>query len=332
MKTLKNGILFFLFFILSIATSHAQSIDVSATIDSSSMRIGEQRHIRLQVIQPQSAVVHFPIVSQSDTLVEGVEILAASKLDTTKVSGAIVKISQEILVTAFDSGRYVIPPFKFSSKIKEFETEKIFLDVATVNADFDHASITDINENYDPGFNWKRFFLYLSILLIITALAYIGYLAHTEYRRRKKEENETKPIEDNRLPHEIAIAELDVIKEEKVWKNGFTKQYYTSITDTLREYFIKRFNISAMEMTSSEIVDSLKYNSDAAPIMDKMKQIFTTSDMVKFAKQEPSQEENEMSILHAYQIVNETIVIPAETEGTISTDSSTKKGNDNEQN
>ena len=312
MKLIKS-ILFFLplFFSMEIG---AQSIVVSAEIDSSEMLIGQQRRIHLEAVHPQSVSVHFPVVSQTDTLVPGVEILRISALDTTVESGARIKVTQEYLVTSFDTGRFVIPPFKFSTQTREFETDKVLLNVSTIEADFDKAQITDIQENYDPDFNWKRFFLYFSVLLILGGLGYIGYYVYQYIQKKKLQEAGAIVEVDNRLPHEIALQELDEIKEQKVWKQGMTKQYYTGITDTLREYFVKRFHISAMEMTSAEIMDNLKYNNDAAPILDRMRQIFSTSDMVKFAKQEPTQEENEISIMNAYYIVNQTTVIPVEEE------------------
>lgn len=313
MKSFKSYILLFICSIFTYST-WAQSIEASVEIDSSSMRIGEQRHIFLTVKQPQSANVKFPFINQSDTLVPGVEILAISKLDTTNESDGRIKISQEILVTSFDTGRYTIPPFKFITKTKQIDSEKTFLNVSTIEADFVNSKITDIEENYDPGINWVRLFLYLSILLILAGLGYIGYMVYQFYQRKKLENAVEEKEVDNRLPHEIALAELNEIQEQKVWKQGFTKQYYTNITDTLREYFTKRFGISAMEMTSAEIIDRLKYDTEAAPILDKLRQIFSTSDMVKFAKQEPTQEENELSILNAYRIINETIIVPSNEE------------------
>ncbi len=308
MKRKKGYIILLILCTIASFSAKGQSVAVKASIDSSAIRIGEQRHIKLEVLQPQNAVVHFPVINQTDTLVPGVEILAISKMDTTVENGTKLRITQDILVTSFDTGKYTIPPFKFITKVKELETEKLFLNVATIEADFEHAQVTDIAENYAPGVNWQRILLYLSILVILAALGYIGYILYKAFKR--KEEEVVEEVKDNRLPHEVALEELDHIKEEKVWKQGFTKQYYTNITDTLRTYFVKRFKISAMEMTSAEILDMLRHNNDAAPILDNMKQIFYTSDMVKFAKQEPSQEENELSILNAYKIVNDTAQAP----------------------
>lgn len=312
MNSIKRSIFLFICILLG-CSAMGDAIEVAATLSPSEMKIGEQSKIQLEITQPQSASVLFPIIS-SDTLIPGIEILSISKLDTTKEGGNI-KVSQEIIITSFDSGSYAIPAFVFESKVKKYETEKLFLNVTTIEEDFVHAQIKGLKDNYDPGINWKRIFLYISIFAIIVGLAFIGFIVYQYYLRLKDAEVRKKVKKvDPRLPHEIALEELNVIKEEKVWKQGQTKQYYTSITDTLREYFVKRFKISAMEMTSSEIIDSLQRNNDAAPVIDNMKQIFSTSDMVKFAKLEPSLEENELSILNAYRIINETIYIPPKEE------------------
>lgn len=316
MKRKKLYFLLFIFSFICCLTANAQLVKVSASIDSSDIRIGEQRCIKLVLVQPKNDVVQFPEVSITDTLVPGVEIITASKLDTMVEDARSIKISQDIIVTSFDTGKYVIPPFLFITKLKKLETEKVFLNVSTIEADFVNSEITDIEENYDPGFNWTRLLLYLTIPLMILCLAFIGYIVFQQIQKKKKEERQNLVVVDTRAPHEIALDELDVIQEQKIWKQGFTKQYYTNITNTLREYFEKRFGISAMEMTSTEILDSLKYNQDTENVYNVMRQIFYTSDMVKFAKQEPSQEENELSILNAYRIVNETKKNPT-TEETI---------------
>ena len=44
-------------------------------------------------------------------------------------------------------------------------------------------------------------------------------------------------------------------------------------------------------------------------VLDKLRQIFSVSDMVKFAKVHPSDEENELSIVNALFVVNQTVVL-----------------------
>ena len=288
-----------------VTTSYSQAITVLAALDSSIMKIGEQRKIALEVKQPHSAVVYFPTINGNDTLAQGIEILKITPPDTLKSNNALT-IKQEYFITSFDTGRYVLPPFVFKSKTQSYTTEQLYLDVITYDEDLTNAKLTGMAENYDPPFNWVRFLLYLSIVLGILGLGALIYYIYKVVQEMKNNQIEEEIFVDNRLPHEIALEELEKIKSDKLWQKGEVKVYYTVLTDTLRDYFTRRFNIPAMEMTSSEIIRSLKYEHDAVDAIERVREIFDISDMVKFAKMEPSQEDNEISIVNAFFIVNKT--------------------------
>lgn len=288
-----------------VTTSYSQAITVSAALDSSIMKIGEQRKIALEVKQPHSAVVYFPTINGNDTLAQGIEILKITPPDTLKSNNGLT-IKQEYFITSFDTGRYELPPFVFKSKTQSYTTERLYLDVITYDEDLTNAQLTGMAENYDPPFNWVRFWLYLSIVLGILGLGALIYYIYKVVQEMKNNQIEEEIVVDNRLPHEIALEELEKIKSDKLWQKGEVKVYYTVLTDTLRDYFTRRFNIPAMEMTSSEIIRSLKYEHDAVDAIERVREIFDISDMVKFAKMEPSQEDNEISIVNAFFIVNKT--------------------------
>ena len=288
-----------------VTTSYSQAITVSAALDSSIMKIGEQRKIALEVKQPHSAVVYFPTINGNDTLAQGIEILKITPPDTLKSNNALT-IKQEYFITSFDTGRYVLPPFVFKSKTQSYTTEQLYLDVITYDEDLTNAQLTGMAENYDPPFNWVRFLLYLSIVLGILGLGALIYYIYKVVQEMKNNQIEEEIFVDNRLPHEIALEELEKIKSDKLWQKGEVKVYYTVLTDTLRDYFTRRFNIPAMEMTSSEIIRSLKYEHDAVDAIERVREIFDISDMVKFAKMAPSQEDTEISIANAFFIVNKT--------------------------
>ena len=58
------------------------------------------------------------------------------------------------------------------------------------------------------------------------------------------------------LPHLKAMRSIETIKAEKtVTSQMNSKEYYTKLTDTLRQYIKERYGFNAMEMTSSEIID-----------------------------------------------------------------------------
>jgi len=105
------------------------------------------------------------------------------------------------------------------------------------------------------------------------------------------------------------MKELDEIKQQKLWQQGRNKEYYTLLTDTLRKYMVNRFGINAMEMTSGEILELIRLESEANSSYNSLKQILELADFVKFAKLHPLPDENELSLMNAYLFVNQTKVV-----------------------
>jgi hypothetical protein len=101
------------------------------------------------------------------------------------------------------------------------------------------------------------------------------------------------------------MGEIDKIKSERLVSSGDQKTYYTKLTDTLRRYIEERFGFNAMEMTSSEIIYRLREKSDQKMI-DELTELFTTADLVKFAKYETLINENDLNLVNAVNFINET--------------------------
>ena len=116
-------------------------------------------------------------------------------------------------------------------------------------------------------------------------------------------------IEPKLPPHQLAMQEIERIKNEKVWQKGETKEYYTKLTDALRTYIKGRFGFNALEMTSTEIIDKLLEMKDKGAISD-LRELFQTADLVKFAKHSPLMNENDMNLVNAVDFINNTKVEP----------------------
>ena len=91
------------------------------------------------------------------------------------------------------------------------------------------------------------------------------------------------------------------------------KEYYTRLTDTLRKYIEERYGFSAMEMTSSEIIERLMAVADDKSL-DELRALFRTADLVKFAKYSTLINENDMNLVNAIEFINQTKLenMPAE--------------------
>jgi hypothetical protein len=83
------------------------------------------------------------------------------------------------------------------------------------------------------------------------------------------------------------------------------KEYYTKLTDTLRRYIEERYGFSAMEMTSTEIIEQLTRKGDQT-MLDELRQLFQTADLVKFAKYSTLINENDANLVNAIDFINQT--------------------------
>jgi hypothetical protein len=101
------------------------------------------------------------------------------------------------------------------------------------------------------------------------------------------------------------MKEIEQIKADKMVSSENQKEYYTKLTDTLRRYIEERYKFSAMEMTSSEIIERLTQDGDQKSL-DELRELFTTADLVKFAKYSTLINENDKNLVSAIEFINQT--------------------------
>ena len=105
--------------------------------------------------------------------------------------------------------------------------------------------------------------------------------------------------------HQKALNEMTRLKSESFNTAEEQKLYYTHLTETLRKYIRERFGFNAMEMTSSEIIEQLKTAGDNTMI-DELRELFATADLVKFAKYSSLLGEKDMNLVNAIQYIDQT--------------------------
>ena len=152
----------------------------------------------------------------------------------------------------------------------------------------------------------------LSIIFVVFFQADLGstvvivaiILIHKFYK--PKHNAEVERVEEQIPPYELAIQELQELRDSKLWQQGQEKQYYTRLVDILREYIDSRFGINAMEMTSAEIIRALKSNQDMREVNNYLNDILSMADFVKFAKMRPMPDDNERVMRRAFDFVELT--------------------------
>lgn len=292
-----------------ITTVKAEQTQLKASIDSAAIMIGQQTRVHLDITTQQDKVLQLPVFQ--DTLTAGIEILNIDKIDTTHLDNNRMQIRQSVLVTAFDSALYFIPPFKVIDGLDTLYSNPLALKIETMPIDETQNALYDIKNIWNPIFKWSYILNWLIIPLIIILIIITAYLTY-KYIRKHKTTN-TQPIPQKNIPpHERALIELDRIKTEKIWHKGRTKEYYTQLTDVLRTYIDERFHIDAMEMTTTELMHEIKKTKEIQPIIKELKTTLDTADLVKFAKYIPTPDDNEKALSDAYRTVETTKQQPPE--------------------
>ena len=309
MRYINKGILF-IAIVLSFLQGtklYAQQTLIDVSIDSAAILIGEQTVLHLTITTDNGKNVIVPI--PNDTLMTGVEVLNIAKADTTVIDNNRLLIKQDILVTSFDSSLYLLPPFKVIEQTDTIYSNQVALKVSTIPVNIDKPDeFNDIKDTWDPPFVLADYYLLIyGVLFACFLICLIGYIL--KRLRNRQSIIPFKKQEPKLPPFEMAMKELDEIKQQKLWQQGRNKEYYTLLTDTLRKYMVNRFGINAMEMTSGEILELIRLESEANSSYNSLKQILELADFVKFAKLHPLPDENELSLMNAYLFVNQTKVV-----------------------
>ena len=315
---LKNIVLLIAINLLGVGLVHAQQVVVMATIDSTAIQIGEQTMIRLEVAGDKDKLLQLPIYSSLDTIITGIEVLEMFKPDTTDLGNNRIKINQNYMVTSFDSALYLIPPFKVICERDTNYSNTLGLKVSSMEVDTESGAFIPIKDVVNPKFVLTDFlpnkwYLWLGLIVIIVISTLLLLVYSEKTRIQFKKEEPALP------PHIKAINGLNAVKIEKYWQQGRVKEYHSIMTDILRVYIEERFKTSAMEMTSGEILASIRRISETDSVFENLKQILQLADFVKFAKYQPLPDENELSLINSYLFVNQTkeeekLVIPEENE------------------
>ena len=260
----------------------------TAILDTNSILIGEQVNFTISNTITETNI--WP--TYTEFLVEGVEIIKEGKLDTTKDI-----ISQNFIITAWDSGSYYIPAISFSDNSK---TEGLLLNVQSIILE-EGAELADIKQPMQAPIGWSDIWPWLAAILI---LALIIYLLRKYVFNKKEEVKIKKP--KMIIPADItALKQLTALEDAKVWQAGNIKEYHTEISEIIRRYTENRFDFIALEITTDEIISELKDKVDNEQLAS-ITILLQRADLAKFAKSKPDENENKESMQLAKNFIQKT--------------------------
>ena len=280
---------------------------VEVKIDPIEMMIGEQAQVTMTVQAAEGAKIEMPVFQPRQQIVAGVEVI-----NVEHPTGHSLLLT----LTSFDGNLYYLPPFKVKVNGKTVESKSLALKVVEVEVDTTRLDKffgpKDVQDNPFQWSDWSLSFWLSILMLVLLAIAYYLYLR----LRDNKPIIARIKIVKRLLPHQKAMKEIDQIKADKMVSSENQKEYYTKLTDTLRKYIEERYGFSAMEMTSTEIIERLMADDDQQGLSE-LRQLFMTADLVKFAKYSTMINENDANLVNAIDFINQTKLENQPTEETV---------------
>jgi hypothetical protein len=257
--------------------------------------LGEQFRLTIQISAPASAKdIHLPSVPDT---INHLEVIERKKPDSIRQGDRIV-YSQEIIMTGFDSGHWVLPQLTTTVNGKLVKSASVGIDVMNIKlTGKDYNDIKEIVEVEPPGIDWKKILLYGAALLIPAILVYYWW------KNRKKKPAPLKPV-SKASAYEEAMSALNELGKEMLMEKGEAKYYYSRLYDIYRTYMGAVTGKDLLQFTTDEILIEMKAHLNGSTFSSAAEAL-RISDAVKFAKYLPPIEEGRRSMEVIRQSIDE---------------------------
>ena len=276
-------------FLLAFPMLYAQEVKVET--NTKNIKIGEQIQYKVSVETPADTPVSFP-EGQTFAPLEMVKTRAA---DTLR-DGGKYRLVKEYYLTQFDEGKYTIPSQKIRINNKDYFTDSLLVEVHTVAIDtlkqplYDIKPIQEVKKPF-TSYGWILTIIAAVLLLLIVAFVYFVFI-----RKKKFPFLQT---QKKLPPFDRAIQDLKELQNSKYLIQSQHKEYYTRLTDIVKAYLEEDVHILAKESTTDELLTKINLLQEKGKLnlnqetITNLKRVLQTADLVKFAKNKPSDDNAE---------------------------------------
>ncbi len=296
--------------IVPVSAQFSGNIDVSFKPVTDTVTIGDPITMTLRVVAPADETVSIP---KLETAWGDFEVRTQSAPTVTANDDGTKTTEQTIIVTLFDVGSFRTPKWEVSlTDMRGNDTRRVVPQVSiTVESVLEKGDtkLRDLKPQADlpapPPWLW------ILAILLAGVLAFFGWkYLRRRLKTRRPADTFAVPEIDPRPPHEIALAELARIEALDLPGQGRFKEYYTMVSDCLRQYLENRYDISALERTTAELKSALRRTEISRPDAREFISLFEACDLVKFARFVPDMDAARQLIPAAQTLIAAT----AETE------------------
>ena len=297
----KSFLFIALFLILFAGISSAEeAVRLKMRVYPKTVNVGDEIKVMMQAYRPENVTLSAPTTK---TNVAPFEIKAVNLMSTEEKSNLLLETYQ-IILTVFETGDFQIPPITISYSgpqgIGSTQTKPQWIKVTSVLKPGEKAeNVKPIKGLVSLSLNELR-----ALLLALAAILLTIFLVVKIILRRRK----TPYIDKEALlpAHERAYLELGRLRKKGVLEEKKMKEFYSGLTDVLKNYLKRRFSMDVAELTTSEILIATKEKGFMESVRMRIKSVLDAADLVKFANITPSQIEAEQTESTLREVVEST--------------------------
>lgn len=324
----KFTLIYILLLLVAGFAASASTISVKAKLDSAYLLQGKLGMLHLEVVTPKNANGSFPLLAPNEhgyitVCDDSIELRTSIISDTLDLGSGRRQVNYHVPVQGFDSGFYKLPELLYVAGRDSARSNPVRLKILPVNvtANDSISPYADVVGPYNPKFTDKlpdSLVDYWWVWLLIIVVLGLGIFLFIKFR--SKGENIFKKEKPQPTPYEVALRELQNLKNRKLWENGMEREYFTRLTEILRTYLEGRFGINAMEMTSAQIISKLADEPETKDKRDYVREVLSMADFVKFAKVRPLPDDNIEAFTNALKFIELTKPVAKPVEDSLNTE------------
>lgn len=268
--------------------------EISIKTDTNYVFIGDIINIDLAVQSNDKLI--WPEI---ETLIAPLEVQSLEDIDTLRTENATI-YRQRVAVQSFDTGRFVLPSLAFTSLGGDtFYSDSIAMVFLEVPLDTTNA-IFDIKQPREVPFNFSEAQPYIWGGLALLLLFILIFFLIKKFSNKTAEKVEKIML----IPCEIEANEaLKQLELKEYITKGLVKAHYVELTEILRHYFDREFELDTLESTTDETMALLKEARLEPKLQQQIGDLLVEADLVKFAKSSPDSRTSNNYMTKSFDIV-----------------------------
>jgi hypothetical protein len=237
-----------------------------------------------------------------DAAIETVEVLLPFR-DTIIVSEGGPVWTGYYEITVWDSGAFTLPgpTIKIGKEKLQFPAVSFSGQFAPAIRNLETYDIKESFAELPPKTLQDKLSSFLSdywVGIVLVATALIGLILYKRRMRSHSDEGKEFSV------YERILRELKELEDKELWKSGNVKTHYTHLSLLLKNYLADVYALYLREQTTSETLLLLKQKIHSKDLTVMVKKILETSDLVKFAKYNPQENEVKTHLKDCTQLIS----------------------------